>query len=207
MSYQSFWCGKSDRHSNQQIRHNCGRAHSGLWGTSFSIKEYEAGEYLFTSYYSLPSLAALLSTSRYLFCNCALLYWSDKGMMKQGHRHSCKHLDVISACVIFAVLSQCLMCVCACVCVGVGGGGCKPPTADEPQPSRQQLKRTDSMESLQLFSARPQRGAFNWMWMWVAQAFNLASAGDTHHGWGGAGGVGASCGGGGLKGKTAPASS
>lgn len=32
-SYRSVWCGTSDQHSNQQIMHNCGQAHSGLWGT------------------------------------------------------------------------------------------------------------------------------------------------------------------------------
>ncbi len=74
--------------------------------------------------------------------------------MKRGHRLSCKHLDVILARAILAVLSQCLMCVCVCA---VGRGGCEPPTGDEPRPSRQQLRRTDSVESLQLF-LRGRRG-------------------------------------------------
>lgn len=30
---RGFWCGNSEQHSNQQIRYNCGRSHSGLWGT------------------------------------------------------------------------------------------------------------------------------------------------------------------------------
>lgn len=64
-----------------------------------------AAEYLFTSYYSLPFLAGLLSTLRYRFCNSALLCRSDKGTMKQEHRRSCKHLDAILARVIVAVLS------------------------------------------------------------------------------------------------------
>lgn len=83
----------------------------------FCHQRIGAGEYLFTSNYSLPLLAGSLSTLCYLLCNCASLCRRDKGTMKQGRRLSCKHLDVILACAIFTVPSQCLMCV----CVGVGG--------------------------------------------------------------------------------------
>lgn len=116
----------------------------------FFHQRIQAGEYLFTSYYSLPFLAGLLSTLPYLFCNCAILCWSDKGTMKQGHRLSCKHLDAILARAIVAVLSVSHVSLCV-------SGGRKPPTGDEPRPSRQRLRKTDSLESLQLF-LRGRRG-------------------------------------------------
>lgn len=110
----------------------------------FSHQRIQAGEDLFTSYYSLPFLAGLLPTLCYLFCNCTLLCRTDKGTMKQGHRLSCKHFDVI--------LARAMLCVYVFVCQEGGvGWGWKPSTADEQRPSRQQLRGTDSMESLQLF--------------------------------------------------------
>lgn len=109
----------------------------------FSHQRIQAGEDLFTSYYSLPFLAGLLPTLCYLFCNCALLCRTDKGTMKQGHRLSWTFWCDFGSCYV--------VCVRVCVSRGGVGWGWKPSTADEQRPSRQQLRGTDSMESLQLF--------------------------------------------------------
>lgn len=136
----------------------------------FSHQRIRAGEYLFTSYYPLPLLAGSLSTLFYLLCNCALLCRRDKGAMKQGRRLSCKHLVVIFAsCYLSSSLSR--------LWGWVGVNLRLETSRDLP---RQQLRRTDSAESLQLF-LRGRRGELLIECECkLAKAFNLALAGEAH---------------------------
>lgn len=128
--------------------------------TSFSIKERGPQSICLQAITHFPFSLACCPRCAIFFCNCALLCRGDKGTMKQGHRLSCKRSDAIFW---LAAPSRCLN-VCLCVSgrvgygrvgwdgAGWGGGrGCKAPAGDEPRPSRQQLRRTDSGESLQLF--------------------------------------------------------
>lgn len=74
----------------------------------FSHQRKQAGKDLFTSYYSLPFLAALFSTLSYLSRNCALLCQSDKGTVKQGPCLSCKHFLMGFWLVLCSLFSFCV---------------------------------------------------------------------------------------------------